>query len=336
MGRRNISYVFAMGVIVYLVFLSGCMEQKATTPVLPKIEKFVVNPSNIIEGENSTLSWETKNADTVWLEEFGNVDTNGSVTVSPTQTRTYMLVATNKNGSVTANVTISVTPLQEVLPNILLFTASSTNVTYGNSVMISWSVINADNVTLNGVEKPSSGSENFVITKNSTFTLIAANQYGNVSKTINVSVYNPTIYQWATSADASSEYNEEGEWSAEQATGPPNTFECNDIETAWAPKNSSGYPEWLTLYYDTPVHATGVNIHETYNPGFVYKIELIDVNDTVHVIWEGTDDTTCSDMWFNITFPITPYLVKGVVIHTQIAGYEEIDAVQLVGKLGII
>jgi len=41
-------------------------------------------------------------------------------------------------------------------------------------------------------------------------------------------------------------------------------------------------------------------------------------------------------MWFNITFPITPYLVKGVVIHTQIAGYEEIDAVQLVGKLGIV
>ncbi|HDO19203.1 MAG TPA: hypothetical protein ENG74_00580 [Thermoplasmatales archaeon] len=333
MGRRYISSTLAIVVTAHLVFLSGCMEQKAPTPKLPKIERFVANPSSIIEGENSTLSWETKNADTVWLEEFGNVGINGSVTVSPAQTKTYMLVATNKNGSMTANVTISVTPLQEVLPNILLFTASSTNVTYGDTVMISWSVINADNVTLNGIEKPSSGSENFVMTKSSTFTLIATNQYGNVTRTINITVYSPTIYQWATSANASSEYNEEGDWSAEQAIGPPDTFECGDIETAWAPENASDYPEWLALYYETPIHATGVNIHETYTPGFVYRIELIDVNDTTHIIWEGTDDTTCGDMWFNITFPITPYLVKGVIVHTQISGYEEIDAVQLVGKL---
>lgn len=136
--------------------------------------------------------------------------------------------------------------------------------------------------------------------------------------------------QWASGATASSEYSVSG-WSANQATGAHNTDKCGDINTAWAPRSSASDPEWLQLSFTTPVQAVGVRVHETYNAGFIYQVDLVDTSGQKHTVWAGTDNTACPG-WFEITFPKTEYFVNGVILYTKTAGWEEVDAVELLGE----
>lgn len=136
--------------------------------------------------------------------------------------------------------------------------------------------------------------------------------------------------QWASGSTASSEYTAD-RWSANQATGAPNTDACGDISTAWAPLTSGSDPEWLNLSFATPVQAIGVRVHETYNAGFIYQVDLVDTSGQNHTIWTGSDTTICPG-WFEIAFDKTQYSVNGVILHTKIAGWEEVDAVELLGE----
>ncbi len=99
------------------------------------------------------------------------------------------------------------------------------------------------------------------------------------------------LAQYATGAEATSQYGDDS-WSAMQATGAPDTFECGDIRTAWASATSTGQ-DTLTLYYDTAVTPTAVNIHQTYNPGAIVMVELLPADDSLPpiVVFEGVDST---------------------------------------------
>ena len=72
-----------------------------------------------------------------------------------------------------------------------------------------------------------------------------------------------------------------------------------------------------------PGRATGLTVYETYKAGFVYQVDLIDTDNVCHTIWTGTDATGCPGE-FTRTFSQTSYLVDGIKIYTQIAGWEEI------------
>ncbi|MCP3934515.1 MAG: hypothetical protein GY708_03990, partial [Actinomycetia bacterium] len=134
------------------------------------------------------------------------------------------------------------------------------------------------------------------------------------------------VRQWGTNASASSEYI-----SALAATGPPeNPMVCIDDVTNWTPLTGDPDPEWLEVWYSTPVHATGVAIYEAFEAGFVFQIDLKDTGGTTHTIWSGADPTPCGGV-FEPTWPPTPYLTKTVRIHTATPDWEEIDAVELVG-----
>ena len=137
------------------------------------------------------------------------------------------------------------------------------------------------------------------------------------------------LSQWASKAEASSEYSN-SRWSAQQAIGEPNTSKCGDIDTSWAPRGSGSQLEWLKLTFNTPVYAKKLRVHETYNAGFIQKVEFIDNYGKKHIVWQDKDNTPCPG-WFEIIFEQTSYLVKSVILHTQIKGYEEIDAVKLTG-----
>jgi len=160
-------------------------------------------------------------------------------------------------------------------------------------------------------------------------------------------VYNPdqtdsdsdSILQWASNATGSSAYGDSygdgpgchNDWCFADATGAPNTEECGDITTAWEPDGYNNY-DWLELSYDQEVYATGVNIHEIYQPNgpFVTEVDLIDVDKNIHTIWAGEDTTGCPG-WLNITFEPIDYLVSGVKITVYSSyDYPAIDAVQLV------
>jgi len=143
--------------------------------------------------------------------------------------------------------------------------------------------------------------------------------------------------QWATEASASSSYNDakgDDGWSATQVTGPPNVEHYGDDGKAWAPKTPDGGIEWLDLKYAKPVNATEVRIRESCGPGAVIQVELFDEQGNPHKVWRGTDPTQELN-YFVLKVPPTSYKtnrVKITLATNAVPGWNEIDAVQLVGK----
>ena len=77
-------------------------------PTAPKINSFKADPSTIISGQSSTLSWSTSGTVTsLSISGVGSV-TGTSTTVSPTATTTYTLTASNGSASTTAKTKVTV------------------------------------------------------------------------------------------------------------------------------------------------------------------------------------------------------------------------------------
>jgi hypothetical protein len=142
------------------------------------------------------------------------------------------------------------------------------------------------------------------------------------------------LRQWAVGAVASSEYSSP-EYSAQQATGAPNTMECGDIETAWA-SDTPDSVEWLQVTFATAVIPTQVNIYETNSPGFINKVEVRDDRALYYTVWEGTPGAVeeCPRV---VSIPVSgvtvPVNAVRISLDQQNGGwYDEIDAVELVGQ----
>ena len=143
--------------------------------------------------------------------------------------------------------------------------------------------------------------------------------------------------QWAAKATSSTSYNNaqgDASWSAMQATGAPNVDHYGDDGHAWAPSMPDAGIEWLDLNYARPVHATGVRVRESCGSGAVIRLEFFDEQGKAHQIWQGLDPTKELN-YLEISFPRTDYKtnrVKVTLATNTIPGWNEIDAVQLLGK----
>ena len=70
-------------------------------PEAPVIKHFTANPTQIMLGETSILSWEVENADEVTIDNgIGTVSLSGTYEVNPLETTVYMLTASNEDGEV--------------------------------------------------------------------------------------------------------------------------------------------------------------------------------------------------------------------------------------------
>jgi len=145
--------------------------------------------------------------------------------------------------------------------------------------------------------------------------------------------------QWAISARASSEYRATN-YGAMQATGAPNVAQHGDNGRAWAAKAADQGEEWIELTFARPVRATGVRVVQSFNPGAITRIELIDAAGVATPIWRGPDATAYAKNEvgaLTVNFPATvaPVVrVKIVLDEKAVAGWNEIDAVQLLGAEG--
>jgi hypothetical protein len=142
--------------------------------------------------------------------------------------------------------------------------------------------------------------------------------------------------QWAIAATASSTYNDAkgvSAWSANQMTGAPNVDKYGDNGSAWAPHEQDMGIEWVDLKYPRPVHATEVRVRESAGSGAIIKVEVFDEQGQPHTVWQGNDPTTGLN-YLMVKFPKTSYKtdrVKITLATNVVAGWNEIDAVQLVG-----
>jgi len=104
------------------LFLSvfSCKKKTPTEPVIPElilpvIEYFNASPESMLLGSSSTLSWNTKNATNVTIDQgVGTVPATGTTEVSPEETTTYTLTATNSDGQRTSSRMVEIKKWAEV------------------------------------------------------------------------------------------------------------------------------------------------------------------------------------------------------------------------------
>ena len=129
-------------------------------------------------------------------------------------------------------------------------------------------------------------------------------------------------------------------WGPEQATGPPNTPGAGDVQTAWASRTQDGQEEWLELTYEKSVVPSQVEIHETFNPGAVFKVSVFSSIGEEHTVWEGDDPTAVGLARGVSKIDLdTKLLVNRIRVYIdspKVGGWNEIDAVGLKDKNGKI
>jgi hypothetical protein len=122
-------------------------------------------------------------------------------------------------------------------------------------------------------------------------------------------------------------------WSVHQVTGPPNTSGPGDISTAWASATQDDQEEWLQLEYEESVIPTAILVHETYNPGAVFKVTHVPRWGLEKVLWEGTDPTPAGAGGGVSRLPVTSGIrtsrIKVYLNSSAVPGWNEIDAVGL-------
>ena len=160
-----------------------------------------VSPSRIAPGGEATLSWVTSGATYSYISDGANTmvlgSPSGSIAVAPTTTTTYALTARNVFGTNYASQIVTVTsasvPYIPFIPPAfptIKFKADATTVLRGATVRLSWTVTDADTITIdNGIGTVSAtGSMDVVVFDTITYTLTASNMSNTTSQSVTIKV----------------------------------------------------------------------------------------------------------------------------------------------------
>lgn len=209
---------------------NGSQQPAAATVTvvpLPVISSFTATPSTIANGQSTTLTWNVTNSVSLSLQAqdtvtgaIGSQDVSGmtSIIEQPSNTTKYTLFAISAAPSAPgASAELTVTVNQIPKPVIQSFTASSRNISPGETSTLAWTVQNAVQLTLEaspGGNTNVTGQNGYVVspTVTTTYTLVAANSAGveatSSPLTINVSSCPPpNIYSFAATPPSTSPGN---------------------------------------------------------------------------------------------------------------------------------
>ena len=192
--------IFGIILILLNVGLSGCNTQISEKDSAPIINYFTAKSTNVTYGNSTILEWSVEGAINVSIDNgIGRVDPNGSLTISPLENQTYILTAVNSYGRSNKSIKVYVSidngqyPQKDSAPIIEFFTATSTNVTLGDSTELKWSVEGATNVSIYYIKNEivyvdSIGSIVVFPLESKKYSLIAYNEFGTSYKYIYLSV----------------------------------------------------------------------------------------------------------------------------------------------------
>lgn len=148
----------------------------------PSCDSFTANPSTIMVGGSSVLTWNTSHATRVVINNgIGDVAQDGSTTVSPLATTVYRLtVFGTENRSVNCEVPVTVT--HNEVPVCEYFTASPNSLSSnGGNVTLNWKTLRANNVSIspNIGAVSAEGSRTVNVTSSTNFVLTATDIDGD-------------------------------------------------------------------------------------------------------------------------------------------------------------
>jgi hypothetical protein len=126
-----------------------------------------------------------------------------------------------------------------------------------------------------------------------------------------------------------------GGWAPHQATGAPNCPTAGDNQLAWATLGADSGEEWLELDYETAVPIQSIVVHQNDNPGAIIRVEARD-DEAVTVLWKGTSPKVAAPAKQVVTprVKISARTIRIVLDTSKVPGWNEIDAVELVGRDG--
>ncbi len=124
-------------------------------------------------------------------------------------------------------------------------------------------------------------------------------------------------------------------WGAMQAAGPPDSA-AGDQRTAWAPATEDGGQEWLQVDFERPVEAATIIVRENCAPGAIVRISAVNDGGSEVPLWQGEAPKVLpvSNTPFGATGNVLTNRVKIYLDTKKVPGWNEIDAVQLIGRDG--
>ncbi len=164
----------------------------------PDIASFEALPSTIEAGDKSVLKWEVNNATSISIDQgVGPVPTKGTWLVSPSETTTYKISATNKYGTATMTAqvivrgTISQATVESFhLPVVAVLEVKPANIVQGSTAILSWEVKNSFDVAISPGFNiiPVKGSREISPAFTTTYKLTTNNENGTIIATTTLTV----------------------------------------------------------------------------------------------------------------------------------------------------
>lgn len=156
----------------------------------PPTAKIKVSRSEVEKGDPVTVSWETKNAKQVQLNDQP-VEKIGARTVTPEQTTTYELLAKRGRKEARDSATVNVRVKTMPAPTITL-RAEPDAIEHGQSAKLSWTTTNAKIVTISGLgDVPASGEREVSPRVSTTYTGTAIGDGGTATASVRITVTEP-------------------------------------------------------------------------------------------------------------------------------------------------
>ena len=142
------------------------------------------------------------------------------------------------------------------------------------------------------------------------------------------------ISQWALTATATSQ-RDTLSYSAAQAVGPPNTTTCGDAPSAWATLDPHARNEEITILFAEPVIPTQLVIYESFNPGYITQVRVVDIFGDTPIIYQSAPSPVDNcPRAFTIPIGTIGQEVSTIIITIDQAiapSWTQIDAVLLIG-----
>jgi peptidoglycan-associated lipoprotein len=117
MTQKKIKTFALLASLAGVLLLAGCHKKaaKVTPPPPPApaptapTATLAANPSVILQGQSTVLTWQTSNANEITIAGLGTLLPSGSRSITPTESTTYTLVAKGPGGTkeVSARVTVN-------------------------------------------------------------------------------------------------------------------------------------------------------------------------------------------------------------------------------------
>lgn len=110
----------------------------------PIVKKLSSNSSTVLSGKSVEIFWEVEDFEVITITGIGNVTGKNSISITPTQSTTYKLIAENAFGKSEAEIRIEVLPL----PKIKEFRSKQHKIEFDKSTDLKWDIENAEKVEL--------------------------------------------------------------------------------------------------------------------------------------------------------------------------------------------